>query len=484
MTHPNTRTESVDLLIVGAGIAGLMAAYQTLRERPETSILIVEQGLPLAERRTQTASRLQGYGGAGLYLGGRLFLGPTTIPVLPPVAPPAELRPMLEGEAYRARAEAVNALFTDLGIAAPVRPAPEGALVEDVARAAAVGLEYLTSFPSRQPTVDERFAVLARIERTLTAGGVRFAFATQAERIELAQGGDGGFEVALAPAGQAAGVSSGDLPGRLARARSLVLAPGRYGTEWLAQTAGELGARVVALPSAYGVRIELPAAVYDPLTDVYPDPRLQLHLDDDAVIKSYATCPGGVVVPVERYGRLVVSGVPRFGTARGPNTTLAILLQPGVAGATGRWAGGETIAATLNARAPGQLLVQRLGDLRARRMTSTDALASNLVRPTCEAALPADSSGAFPPAYWDALEDFLARLDRLAPGAAADDILVYAPSEERFAHFPTDDRLQTDVPGLFVAGDATGQSQGVIQASIAGTLAGEGVARYLDKHPD
>lgn len=470
------RGERVDLLIVGAGIAGLMAAYETLRERPDTSILIVEQGLPLAERRAQSASRLQGYGGAGLYLGGRLYLGPATIPLLPPVTPPPEVRPILEGDAYLERSAAVNALFTELGTAAPVRPAPEGTLAADVERAAAVGLEYLTSFPSRQPTVDERFAVLAAIEAALIAGGVRFAFETRAERVARAKAG--GFEVVLAPAGQAED-RAGSLP-RTVRPRALVLAPGRYGAEWLARVGGELGAKAVALPSAFGVRIELPAAIYDPLTTVYPDPRLQLRLDDDAVIKTYATCPGGVVVPVERYARLVASGVPRFGLARGPSTTLAILLQPGVSGAAGRWSGGESIAATLNSRAPGRLLVQRLADLRARRATTADTLAENAVQPTCTTSLPADFADVFPAAYWDALEQLIARLDRLAPGVAAGDTLVYAPAEERFAHFPTDAHLQTAVPGLFVAGDATGQSQGVIQAGVAGTLAGEGVATYLD----
>src|SRR5262249_46811982 len=148
--------------------------------------LIVEQGLPLEERRAQSASRLEGYGGAGLYLGGRLYLGPTTIPVLPPVTPPPQMRPILEGEAYLARMAEVNAFFTDPGIAAHVRPAPEGALAEAVAQAAGVGLAYLTSFPARQPTVDERFAALARLETLLREAGARFAFATHVGAVRRA----------------------------------------------------------------------------------------------------------------------------------------------------------------------------------------------------------------------------------------------------------------------------------------------------------
>jgi uncharacterized FAD-dependent dehydrogenase len=473
MSHSAVSTLSADVLIVGAGIAGILAAHQVLRERPGSSVLIVDKGLTLDERREQTASRLEGFGGAGLYLGGRLFVGPTTIPVLPPVMPPASMRPVLQGDDYLARAAEVNQFFTELGITAPVRATPEGALAESIARAAGAGLDYLTSYPSRVPTVEERFAVLARIEEMLRADGARFAFTTQAETIERTADG---FLAQVAPV---SGVASEQTKPATVRARALVLAPGRYGAEWLVRIAGELGAEVASLPGAYGVRIEVPAAAYDPLTNVYPDPRLQRQLPGDAVIKTYATCPGGLVLPATRYGRLVASGAPRFGAQRGPNTTVAILVQPGVVGAAERWRGGEALAEELNADTSGRLLVQRLGDIRTRHPTTAADLAANAVQSSCADALPGSFYDALPAAYWEAFDDFLSRLETLAPGVDASATLVYAPAEERFWHFPTNERLETNVPGLLVAGDATGQTQGVIQAGIAGMLAGEGAARFL-----
>src|SRR5262245_18318261 len=119
---------TVDLLVDGTGIAGLLAAYQALGKRPGTSVLLVDKGLPLEERRAQTASRLEGFGEAGLYLGGRRVLGLTTIPLRLPVMPPAAMRPILECDAYLARSAEVNALFSELGITVPTSPAPEGAL--------------------------------------------------------------------------------------------------------------------------------------------------------------------------------------------------------------------------------------------------------------------------------------------------------------------------------------------------------------------
>src|SRR5262249_56651234 len=128
-------------------------------------------------------------------------------------------------------------------------------------------------------------------------------------------------------------VAEGGAQTREVRARCLVLALGRYGAEWLVRVAGELGARVVGLPPAFGVRVELAAEAYRPLTGVNPDPRLHLTLAEDAVIKTYATCPGGLVAAVERYGRLVASGVPLPLRKRGPKTTFAVLVHPGLSGA-------------------------------------------------------------------------------------------------------------------------------------------------------
>jgi monoamine oxidase len=82
------RATHVDALIVGAGMAGLLAAHTLLACRAGTEVLLVEAGPPLPERLGLPMGNMSGLGGAGLYLGGRLFLGPATVPVLPPVSAP------------------------------------------------------------------------------------------------------------------------------------------------------------------------------------------------------------------------------------------------------------------------------------------------------------------------------------------------------------------------------------------------------------
>jgi hypothetical protein len=468
-----------DTIIVGAGVSGLLAAYELLRRRPGATTLVVDAGLPLEQRRAQATSSMGGYGGAGLFLGGRLYLGAASLPVASPVTTPAQMRPVISGDAYVARANEVDRLLHALGAQAEWQQRPPAPLEQAIQQAQAVGLDYITSYPSRRLSQEDKFVALGALRDRLVAGGVRFRFLTQ---VTEAQRVGAEFALTVRPAEGASDALSvtPETPERL-RARTVLLAPGRYGAEWLRVQAEALGAEVVAAPSTFGVRLEFPASVYAPLTEVNPDPRVQRMADGDALIKTYATCPGGLVMPVLRYGALVASGAPIMQRERrGPSTTVAILAQPGVEGARGVWRDGEASARLLNQRAPRRLIVQRLGDVRRAQATSEAALAANSVRPTDLTALPGALHDAYRQTYWSAFEDFVQRIDRLAPGAQADDTLIYGPAEERFWGFPTDDLLQTTSPGLFVAGDGAGQSQGIIQASVAGLLAGAGLARALE----
>lgn len=460
-----------DALIVGAGVSGLLAAHELLSRRP-TRVLLVDVGLPMEQRRVHTSLQMGGYGGAGLYLGGRLYFGAASLPVVPPVSAPERMRAVISGDAFVRRATEVDQLLHELGARAEWQQRPPESLEQAIQQAAAAGLEYVTSYPSRRLSPEDKAEVLQSLRHRLESRGAQFLFRTEVTEAQR----DGDTFTVLARTTRDGREETSRLT-----AGALLLAPGRYGAEWLTRITQSLGAEIVSAPSTFGVRLEVPAAAYDLLTDVNPDPRLQMPVDGDVILKTYATCPGGVVTPTVRYGSLVASGTPVFKREeRGPSTTFALLAQPGVQAAQGEWRSGEECARRLNERAPGRLVVQRLGDVFRGPATTAEALAENSVKPTDPTAVAGALHDVYPQTYWRAAHEFLGRIERLAPGVLSDDALVYGPAEERFWFFPTDDSLQTTVPGLFVAGDGPGQSQGIIQASVAGLLAGEGMARALD----
>jgi uncharacterized FAD-dependent dehydrogenase len=462
-------TAQHDVIIVGAGMAGLLAALRLGQLRPSTRALVVDAGREMAARERYGSGDWGGFGGAGLFLGGRVYIGPATIPVLPPTSLPADAAPILSGAAYEARAREINALLDALGATAPLRERPDERILAAIAQAEAAGLEYVTSYPARFLSIDERLGVLRGLRQRLADAGVRFRFGARVTAIER---GTEGYLVRI-------GASEGDPAAETLAARALLLASGRYGAEWLVAAARGLAVRVNALPPAFGVRLEMPQEAYAPLTAINPDPRLQRTLPNDALAQTYATIPGGRVTAVERYGRLVASAVPLAAGEKMPSTTVSILVRPGVNSARGVWSGAEAFATALNARYRGHLVVQRMADVRAGRATTAEALARGPVIPTYSEALPGRLDDVYPAAYWQAYDDLLGRIAQLAPGVLTDDKLVYGPAEERFWHFPTDAQLQTNQPGVFVAGDAAGLSQGIVQAAVTGLLAGEGLAAYL-----
>ena len=173
-----------DVIVVGAGMAGLLAALRVSELRPGTRVLVVDAGRPMAERERYGSGDWGGFGGAGLFLGGRVYIGPATIPVLPPTTLPPGTVPILEGAAYEVRAREVNALLDALGATAPLRARPDERILAAIAQAEAAGLEYVTSYPARFLLIDERLGVLRGLRERLAEAGVTFRFGTRVTAIE------------------------------------------------------------------------------------------------------------------------------------------------------------------------------------------------------------------------------------------------------------------------------------------------------------
>jgi len=265
-------------------------------------------------------------------------------------------------------------------------------------------------------------------------------------------------------------------------AQVILAAPGRSGAYWFRDIANELNINNNFGPIDVGIRLELNRKFYDCITDIVYDPKFifstKRHGDK---VRTFCTNPGGRV-RVENYGDFqLINGDALFGK-KTKNTNFALIntvaLTKPLSDTTEF---GQSIARQFFLLGGGKPIVQRIGDFREGRRSSL-ATFNNATRhfEVCKAtcnATPGDITLAMPARIIDNLWESLKSLDKIIPGILHPSTLLYAPEIKFFdTHFPTDCNLETNIKGVFVAGDGAGKSRGIVGAAISGIIAAQGIS--------
>jgi uncharacterized FAD-dependent dehydrogenase len=267
------------------------------------------------------------------------------------------------------------------------------------------------------------------------------------------------------------------------QAQVILAAPGRSGAYWFRDVADELSLHHHFGPIDVGIRLELNRQFYDFITDIVYDPKFIFttarHGDR---VRTFCTNPGGRV-RMENYGdfRLVNGDALSGKKTRNTNFALinTVVLTKPLSDTTGY---GQSIARQFFLLGGGKPIVQRIGDFREGRRSSVETFNSKtrhfeVCKATC-AATPGDITLAMPARIMDNLWESLKSLDKIIPGILHPSTLLYAPEIKFFdTQYPTDPCLETNVKGIFVAGDGTGKSRGIVGAAISGILAAQGIIR-------
>jgi uncharacterized FAD-dependent dehydrogenase len=469
--------QSYDVIVVGAGPAGIFTALELDRLAPEMSILVVDSGSALEHRscpaRTAgqcahcaTCSIMNGWAGAGAFSDGKLSLSEEV---------GGNITDYMTVEKARKLIRYVDGIYLHYGAPDKVY-GKNDKFADKIAYKARRENIRLIQCPVRHMGTEYSYKVLMGMYQYLSSRpNFEFRERTTAESV-------------LVENGRAAGVRlAGPDGGRVVRGKRVVLAPGRGGAEWLARVAQETGLSITNNEVDIGVRVEVPNAVMDPLTKHLYEAKLVYYSDTfENRVRTFCMNPGGIVSE-EHYdvgsGIAVVNGHSYAEEERHTeNTNFALLVSTKFTEPFHQPIEyGRYIAQLGNMLTGGGIMVQRLGDLLLGRRTDAARLGKSTTIPTLKSAVPGDLSFVLPHRHLTSIVESLRAFDKLAPGLYSKNTLLYGVEVKFYSSkVSVGPGFETGVENLYAIGDGAGITRGLMQSSVTGVVVARNIAGKQD----
>jgi uncharacterized FAD-dependent dehydrogenase len=320
----------------------------------------------------------------------------------------------------------------------------------------------LKPYPNLVPTTLKTYMSLVdKMIRTIEQGGCEVHFSTNVNSVSKVEKPNPHFRLTLGN-------------GRQVEADVVLIATGRVGTSWLYGQAARLGLRLDEPKPLFGVRVETLSSRVRDLTALGLDPKIKSTIDQT---KLHCVCGGGQVMSISCENMTLVDGTKIQSPT--PNTSFNILTP--ILGKKHPAKYGRAIVAEMIRLGRGVPLVQRMEDFMHGVPSDAKSINSGSVTPTLTKCTAGEITRPLPDDLQERIINFLWILGERFPGVLKPDNLVYAPVFEWF--YPAvkrDETGNTSVRGLFVAGDAAGDSQGVVMAGASGVRAAFAIESYLD----
>ena len=461
-----------DLVIIGAGPAGIFTALELLRRGSKKRIVMVEKGSPIERRRCPKGKTgrcinckpychiTTGFSGAGAFSDGKLSLSHEVGGQLPE----------LIGEKFaQEMIDYTDAIYLDFGADHHVEGLEATDKIKDIrTRAIRAGLK-LVDCPIRHMGTEKAQDIYGAIQQYLTEHGVEILFGHSCTNLLLEDGACLGVLVEEA-------VGGGEME---ILADTTVVATGRRGADWLEQICEEH--HIAHQPGTVdiGVRVEVRNEVMEEVNEAlyesklvgYPRPFRDR-------VRTFCQNPGGFVSQENYDNDLAVVNGHSYKDRKSENTNLSILSshnfnypfnQP--------IAYAQKIGELTNMLANGQILVQRFGDILDGKRTWEKEMLRTNVRPTLPDAVAGDITAAMPYRAMTNIVNFIHAMDEVVPGFAARETLLYSPELKFYSNrVKMDDKLNTNIRNFYALGDSSGWTRGLMMASMMGVLCGKKLA--------
>lgn len=443
-----------DVAIIGGGPSAIFAAYELVHKDPDVRVLMIEEGhdiyhrrCPIAEKKVEHCVKckpcdiMRGFGGAGAFSDGKYNFTTEFGGWLTDYLPAKKVEELIDYvDSINMQYGAPSEYFTTKN--SPIR---KQALGYDL---------HLMQAKVRHLGTENNLHILKCIYEFLKER-ITLLFNTHVNSFNSCEGG---FQIHLATAEEPI------------QCEYLIAAPGRAGAEWFSEQCRSQGLSVFNNQVDVGVRVEVPAEVFQHITDEVYEAKLVYRTKQYGdLVRTFCMNPKGYVVAENTDGIITVNGHSyRDEKLHSKNTNFALLVSNRFTEPFNEpHQYGKRIASFSNMLGGG-VLVQRFGDLIKGRRTNEHRLSQSFTRPTLNAT-PGDLSLVLPKRHLDNLIEMIYALDHLAPGMANDDTLLYGVEVKFYSsRLQLNSQLETAIPNMFGIGDGAGVTRGLSQASASG----------------
>ncbi len=448
-----------DVILIGAGAAGVFAAYELVKDGKEMDVLMLDKGLPLEKRacpkiknpdlpcQCKSCSIMEGFYGAGGFSDGKY-----------------NITNSFGGDLYRyiGEKEAIDLMWyvDEINLKMGGQDAKIYATADSGLKAEAIKHDlHLLDAQVRHLGTDRNY-VIAQNMYDFIHDKMDIKFESEVFTINKVEGH---FVVTTKD--------------KTYQGKKVVLATGRTGSNWINKVCAHFGIKTESNRVDIGVRVELPALVFKEITDkVYESKIVYRTQRYNDLVRTFCMNPYGEVV-TENYGDIVTVNGHSYSdpSKHTENTNFALLV-------TNRFTEpfknsneyGEHIARLSNMLGGG-VIMQRFGDLVKGRRSSERRMMKCFTTPTLKAT-PGDLSLVLPKRQLEDIIEMIYALDKIAPGTANEDTLLYGVEVKFYnSKVEVDSHLETSVEGLYILGDCSGVTHSLSQAAASGIY----VARRL-----